>query len=236
MDPKEYSILGLTLYLKKQGILVIGDLHIGYEEAMNKEGIMIPRFQFKEIMSSLDAVFKKVKPKRIILLGDVKHEFGTISNQEWHDTLKLLDYLQARSKVILIRGNHDKVMGPIADRKKIEIRDNYSAEKYFFCHGDRTFDDTRDFKKSKAVIIGHEHPAIGIREGARLEKFKCFLFGQYKKKELVVIPSLNLVTEGTDVLKEKTISPFIKKINDFRAVIVSDKAYDFGLIKNLKTE
>jgi uncharacterized protein len=67
-----------------------------------------------------------------------------------------------------------------------------------------------------------------------MEKYKCFLSGKYRKKDLVVLPSINFVTEGTDVLQETLLSPFIKHIGDFRAIAISDKAYDFGKLKGLK--
>ena len=44
------EIIDLALYLKKEKILIIADTHIGYEEALNKQGMLVPRFQFKEII------------------------------------------------------------------------------------------------------------------------------------------------------------------------------------------
>jgi uncharacterized protein len=184
------------------------------------------------MMKHLEHIFSKASPKSIILLGDVKHEFGIISGQEWKDTLKLLDYLSAKGEVILIRGNHDKVLGPIAKRKDILIRDYFCVGQYFFCHGDKIFDN-KELKKSKTIIIGHEHPAVGIRDGPRLERYKCFLSGKYQSKNLIVLPSFSFVTEGADVLQEKTLSPFIKNIGNFEVFVASDKGYAFGKIKTL---
>ncbi|MBN1792419.1 metallophosphoesterase [Candidatus Woesearchaeota archaeon] len=231
---KGARIIGLTLFLEKEKVLVLGDVHVGYEEALNKQGVLIPRFQMKEIFSHLKKVFLEVKPRKIILLGDLKHEFGTISRQEWKDTLMLLDFLLKESEVILIRGNHDKILGPIAGKRGVEVKDSYSLGKYFFCHGDQLFSKDEDYKKAKIVIIGHEHPAISIRDGARVERYKCFLSGRYGLKKLVVLPSMNLVTEGTDVLAEKTLSPFIKDVDAFNVIAILDKAYDFGKIRSLK--
>ena len=87
------EIIDLALYLKKEKALIISDMHIGYEESLNKQGILIPKFQFKETLERLTKIFSKVNPKIIILNGDFKHEFGTISDSEWKDTLKILDFL-----------------------------------------------------------------------------------------------------------------------------------------------
>ncbi len=228
------KIIGLTLYLVKQKILVVGDTHIGYEEALNKQGILIPRMHLKEIIAGLDKVFTQVKPETVVLIGDIKHEFGTISKQEWYDTLEFLDYLLAKAKVVLLKGNHDTILGPIAKKKNLEIKEYFVADSIFFCHGHKLMDNNTNFKKAKTIIIGHEHPAIAIRDDVRVEKYKCFLLGKYKRKNLVVVPSFNFVTEGTDVLQEKLLSPFIKNIPDFKAFVVGDKVYDFGRISRLE--
>ena len=89
-------------------------------------------------------------------------------------------------------------------------------------------------KKAKTIVIGHEHPAISLKEDVRIEKFKCFLKGKYKRKKLIVMPSFCLATEGTDILKERLISPFLDHdLRNFEVFIVADKVYDFGKVKNL---
>ena len=81
---------------------------------------------------------------------------------------------------------------------------------------------------------GHEHPAIGIQENARTERFKCFLVGTFKRKKLIVLPSFNLVVEGTDVLKQKKISPFLQgNIKNFDCYIIADKVYKPIKLKEL---
>jgi len=230
---KRIEIVDLGLKIGKT--LIIGDLHIGYEEALNKKGIMVPRFQFKDLIKRLTAIISKIKPDTIIVNGDIKHEFGKISDSEWRETLKVLDlFLENSKKVILIKGNHDTILGPIAKKRDVEVVDSYELEsgEIFVMHGHKEMDIP---KKIKTIIIGHDHPAVSLREGPRVETFKCFLKGKFKKKELIVLPSFNLVTEGVDVMKGNLLSPFLKQnLNDFEVYVVSDKLYDFGKIKNIK--
>ena len=61
---KDIEIVDLALYLTKENILVLADTHIGYEEALNKQGVLIPRFQFKEIIQRLDGILKALSMKR----------------------------------------------------------------------------------------------------------------------------------------------------------------------------
>lgn len=222
----------VDLGLLAERTLIIADVHIGYEEALNKQGILLPRFQLKEVMQRLERICNRISFDRVIINGDLKHEFGTISEQEWRDTLKFLDFFKDK-KIVLVKGNHDTILGPIAEKRNVEVKDFFKIKDIFICHGDR-IPDNPEFKSAKVVVIGHEHPAVSIKEGPRVELFKCFLKGKYKKKNLIVQPSFNLVTEGNDVVTEKLLSPFLNKdITCFEAYVVSDRVYFFGKVSNL---
>ncbi len=244
---KNIEIVDLALYLKKHKALIISDLHIGYEEELQKKGVLVPMFQFKDIVKRLTKILRKTKPKLIIVNGDLKHEFGTISDQEWRETLKILDLLTKYGKVILIKGNHDNILGPIARKRDVEIKDYFYIDNIYITHGN-IIPKNKDFQKSKVIIIGHEHPAINLKEDMRIEKFKCFLKGKYtakaklqpglipkkltKRKILIVQPSFLQVIEGTDILNEGLLSPFLDNIKNFEIFVVEDKVYRFGKVKD----
>ncbi len=221
-----------NLFLELKDILIIADLHIGFEEALAKQGTLVPKFQFRDIVQNLEQNLKKVKT--IIINGDLKHEFGTISEQEWRETLKVLDLLSKYcEKIILIRGNHDTILGPIAKKRNLEVVDHVLIDSTYICHGD-VIPKNEDFSKAKTIIIAHEHPATTLKEKAKVEKYKCFLKGKYKNKTLIVQPSFNPLIEGSDVLKEKMLSPFLQQnLDNFDVFIVADKVYDFGKLRNL---
>lgn len=223
------EIIDLCLYLRKENVLVIGDMHIGLEESLQKQGVFIPRFDIDEVIKRLKDIFSKIEVKKIILIGDVKHEFGTISDQEWRDTLKVLDFLLEKGEVILIKGNHDTILGPISKKRNLNIVEKYAVNDILFVHGDKIIED----KNCKTIIIGHEHPAISFKSRPD-EKFKCFLVGKFKNKELIVIPSFNFLTEGSDVTKGEILSPYIKNVKNFKVYIVEDKVRDFGFVKDLR--
>lgn len=227
---KGIKIIDLSLYLPKYKTLIIADSHIGFEEAANKQGILIPRFQFKDIITSMEKILKKAKPETIIVNGDVKHEFGRISEQEMRNTLKFIDFLSKNCKnIILLKGNHDKVLIPIAEKRKIQAADQVILGDILIAHGHKLI---KIPEKVKTIIIGHEHPAVGLREEARIETFKCFLKGKYKNKTLIVQPSFNPISAGTDITKERLMSPFLKQnIGNFECWIIADKIYYFGKLK-----
>ena len=96
------------LALEVEDHLIISDLHLGYEEALNYQGLMIPKFQYPKIIQRIEEIHSRSKCSRIIINGDLKHEFGKINRQEWKETLKFIDYLKERfQEIILIKGNHD---------------------------------------------------------------------------------------------------------------------------------
>jgi len=228
---KGIKIVDLGLFLVKEKVLIIADPHIGYEESLNKQGVLIPRLYFKDVIGRLEKILKKVKKLDMIVInGDVKHEFGTISDLEWRNTLKLIDFLGKHCKeLVLVRGNHDKILGPISKKRNVKFVDNLIIRDKLITHGDKV--DVIDGVKT--IVIGHEHPAISLNDKVKVEKYKCFLKGKFKGKNLIVQPSFNLVTEGSDVLRDKLLSPFLKNINNFEVYIVGEKVYDFGKLKNL---
>ena len=51
---------------------------------------------------------------------------------------------------------------------------------------------------------------------------------------MIVLPSINPVTIGTDILKEKFISPFMKtNLDDFEVYISDGEIYNFGKVRHL---
>lgn len=253
----DIEIVDLAIYF--DSTLVIADVHIGYEEALNKQGILVPRLQFKEMVKRMEAIFMELKDKnieRIIVNGDLKHEFGTISEQEWRNTLKFLDMLAKHcNEIILVKGNHDTILGPIAKKRNVEVVDHYIIEpitnksnneknplkklkkssKTLITHGDKVPKEA--LKDIDTIIIGHQHPAVSLKEGPRVEQFKCFLKGKYKGKDLIVQPSFNTIIEGTNLLRDKILSPFLhQNLDNFDVYVVEDKVYHFGKLKGLGKE
>jgi len=233
------EIIGLTLYLRDEDALVFSDLHLGFEEELRHLGFLVPRFQYDEIVAHLLAVFSLLehKPGKVIINGDLKHEFSRISQQEWKEVLSFLDFLQENcGETILVKGNHDTILGPVASRKNVTLADNFFFEKrkIYVTHGHRTPRD-RDFAQARTVVIGHNHPAITLSDGVRTEKTKCFLKGVWEDKNLIQMPSLNFITEGSDLLREEVLSPFLKKgMGDFEAYCVEGlELLYFGKLKNL---
>ena len=216
------EIIDLALYLKKEKILIVSDLHIGIEETLNKQGILIPRFQLNEILKKLKNIIDKVDVKKVLITGDLKHGFGSISEQEWRDILRLFDFLKDK-EIILIKGNHDNYLKNIAYKRSIKVEELYSINNICILHGDKIV-KSKEFESSKVIIIGHAHPAVRFK--GRSDKFKCFLVGKWKNKTLIVLPSLNQMVEGSDITRELVDTPFLRQnLENFDVYIVEDRIY-----------
>jgi len=224
-------------------ILVLSDFHTGYEEYLFGKYVPI-RAQYDETIKNLDEIFdllskEGVKIKEIVILGDLKHEFGEISDSEWRESLELLDYLLEKSeKIVLIRGNHDNILGAIAKKREIEVVNYYKYKEICFLHGDKMHDECKD---SKILVIGHLHPAVTLYDSYKKEKFKCFLYGKWSLNEVIIVPSfvpmvfgydlkdLNNLEEGFSFIKNK-------ELKNFEVIIYNkkeDKEYNFGKLGKL---
>jgi len=223
--------IGKALWIEKEKILIIADLHIGYEEALVKRGFLIPKTFLVELKNEIIELLK-LKPKLIIVNGDFQHEFSKISRIDWDDSMQILNLLLKQAKVILIVGNHDTLIEQFTKKMDFEIRDFFILENIAVLHGNKIINECLD-KKIKIFIIGHDHPAITISDNIKQEKYKCFLLGKYHDKTVLVMPSFLPLPEGSDVRKEKFLSPFLKDISNFEVFVIGDKIYDLGKVKDL---
>jgi len=227
----------LLIEHEKEKVLVIGDLHLGYEEALNKSGVFISRQMFDEMISDFNAVFGEVgHVDKIVLLGDIKHDFGGISGQEWGDVTRLLRYLKPLGdEIIVLRGNHDTILEPIMKKIGLKLKDYCIWKEFCFVHGDEDFDKIWE-KKVEWLVVGHGHPAIKLREGSKMEKYKCFLVGKFRRKNMIVVPSFIEYYAGSDPREEEVVLAWDVNYNNFDVKIVGEKleVLDFGKLKNIK--
>jgi len=238
---KGITIIGLGVYLESFGALIVADLHLGYEEVLAEQGIHLPRSQYYKIKNSLAELISYLNPELVILLGDIKHEFGEATRQEWVEVLDLMKFLKRSVKeVYVIRGNHDNFLIPILKREGVPLFEpGIKLGDLFLAHGHKQINV--DDSLIKGLIIGHEHPAVALKDDLGIKhKFKCFLKGTFKGRELLVLPTLSPLMPGSEVNflpREKLLSPILREssLENFRVFISDPKigVYDFGKLKYL---
>lgn len=245
MKIKQFEIVDRCLYWKEKKLLVVGDLHLGYEGLLNKVGWSFPKTQMGETMRILRKVLKKTgKLKEIILVGDVKHYFGGVLKEEYGDFYTLVELFNKNllkgGKIIITKGNHDNTLKPIIKNYgNVSLVEFYVNGWVIFFHG--AFNQWKKFGKAifdgktKIIVNGHFHPAIKVKEDHKVEKYKCFALGKYKKKVWLIVPSFFPLVEGTCILDLIKDPKFKKRygVTSFEAYILSGKfgeVYGFGKV------
>ncbi len=234
MNIKNIELHDLCVFLREERVLIISDLHLGYEESLTSKGVLVPHSQFAHTEHRMLATVRALKPKTIVFNGDFKHDFGKIASSEWREGRKLLETVRKHTKsILIIEGNHDPSIGPFAAKIQVQIASLLISNDTLIVHGDEIPQES-SLNNIKTIIIGHEHPAVTIREGMVSETYKCFLVGAWKRKRLIVMPSYNLITQGTNVLTQTLLSPFLSSIDSFRVIVSQNGLFDFGKIKDMK--
>lgn len=234
-----FKFLSKTIFFPKQGILAVGDLHLGYDSMLKSQGIMLNFDQLEETKKELENIIKRIKAtstlKKIVLLGDIKHHFAFQKSEifDLRNFLRFLEQFLPKEDIILIKGNHDTFT-----LKGYDLHDFHITEDLAFTHGHKSFQELFS-KEVKTIVMGHVHPAILIKDKIEIkkEKFKCFLIGNYKKKQFILVPSFFPLIQGSEIneLEKSWKTPAIipkEKLKDFETYVISPgksgRVYGFG--------
>lgn len=236
----EFEFIGKAAYFPNQKILAVGDLHLGYEAMFRENGSLIPATQKTQTKKDLEFVFETLKKQKrsvenVIFLGDIKHFFSyeKLEKNWFLDILLLVGKYVKRENIIAVRGNHEKI-AELADK---QMNDFYIQGNIAFIHGDKSFKEIYS-NQINIVVMAHLHPAITLEEGAKKEKYKCFLTGEFKKKQFIILPSFLPTKEGTSINRHlddyNCIIP-AKTMKNFKvhAIGEDNKIFDFGKLKDL---
>ncbi|QDA30648.1 metallophosphoesterase [Thermococcus indicus] len=204
--------------------LVIADLHIGFETSLAREGNYVPNL-LEQLIRKVLAVVRSERPKRLIIDGDLKHSFVPF-RQEREELGRFFDALEGEvDEIIVVRGNHDPGILWLRERG-VEIVEGLEVGGWTLVHGHR-------LEEGERFIIGHEHPAIRLRDevGASV-KVPAFLWGE----RLIVLPAFSPWAYGNDVTRE-IVSPFLRKFDGSRLRVLvpaEGELLDFGELGKLK--
>jgi len=211
-----YIVKGFpALYLSRYDALIIADMHLGFEEAMAIKGIYVPQMQFKEIAEKVSNIISMIKPSWIIINGDIKHEFTKLLKQERNEISALISLLRSKNvkHITVVRGNHDTFVSPLLFRLSVGYVDTLVLDDIVITHGHIDMDPKK--LGGELIIIGHEHPAIVLRDELDIaHKFPCVAVGKLKTgHEIVIMPHLSIYASGNVLTldRESYLSPIVKK-------------------------
>lgn len=162
--PEKAALIIKTSRLKA---LVAAEFHIGYEKTLADKRINIPS-QTPKLLASLNEVMEKVKPDRLILLGDIKHDVSFITDAEWREVPDFFNALRDKvGQIDVIPGNHDGNLRALVypgvhfhSNRGLTIRSG--AKRIGLLHG-HTWPSSR-LLNSEILVMGHTHPTIEFRD------------------------------------------------------------------------
>ncbi len=156
-----------AIIIKKDSekLLIVSDLHIGWEVSLAGQGIHIPS-QTPKIVEKIVELIEVYKPTGLILLGDVKHTVTGIELSEWQDVPELFEKISKYvSDIRVVLGNHDGNLEALTPRniKILDAKGTILLEEVGVFHGHAW--PSFDLLKCRYLIMGHLHPVITLRDG-----------------------------------------------------------------------
>ncbi len=241
-----------ALLIEKESILIVGDFHIGLAYKLYKKGVTIPSI-LPDIEKRLVKLLKNTKAKKLIIIGDVKHEVPGITYPEVVEIPKFLNKLSNKIDIHICKGNHDTHLEKIlSDKIKIHPAGGFKIKNYFFYHGHEW--PSEDFLDCDYLILGHVHPVFEFRDkfGYKISKSvwlkikvkkeifsKKYKVNKQGEIEIILVPSFNDLLGGHPINKIneeiEIISPILRQnMVDLKKseIYLLDGTY-LGKLKNL---
>ena len=197
----------LLLRSKNQRVLVVADLHIGWEVALVQKGVYIPS-QTPKILNKLQIIVKIAKPTSLIFLGDVKHTVAKVELREWHDIPNLFETLEKSvPNIQVVPGNHDGNLEPLLpETVKLLPTTGVKIGDIGLFHGHAW--PAPELLGCRTLVMGHIHPTVAFRDpfGYRITA-QVWVKAQCSKTRLTesVLKTLNIkkAKKPTETLKTR---------------------------------
>jgi putative SbcD/Mre11-related phosphoesterase len=188
-------------------VLVAVDLHLGLEHELWLGGVCIPS-QTEKILARLLNYLDEIKPDRLLLLGDIKHNVPRTSWQEKREIPEFLRRLCDRVIVEIVPGNHDSNLADMAPLGvRVRPASGFVLDGVGYFHG-HTWPDEK-VMCAKSLVAGHLHPAIRLSDplghsSSRFVWAKTRLLGRAvqehygfaRDSEIIVAPAFNHLCGG----------------------------------------
>jgi len=164
--------------------LIIADPHLGAEHDYRSAGIRMPS-RTPDIRKKLEALIRKTRAKRLVILGDVKHRVPGISFQEEREVPELLGKLSEKVSVEVVPGNHDGWLEKLCPDITMHPSGGIALGKFWLAHGHAWPSDRA--MKADTIIIGHNHPQVEFRDRlGKVWREKVWLRAPLMRKKLSV--------------------------------------------------
>lgn len=154
------SYPALLLENLSEKVLVVADLHIGWEVSLAQRGIHVPS-QTPKLLEKMIQLVKVTNPSSIIFLGDVKHAVAKVEFEEWRDVPDFFEKISGRVQDIqVVSGNHDGNLEALTT-PNVKIHSSSGIilwKKIALLHGHAW--PKADLLGCETMVMAHLHPVV----------------------------------------------------------------------------
>jgi putative SbcD/Mre11-related phosphoesterase len=233
-------------------VLVIADVHLGIEWELYHRGFSIPSQVEKRKTRVLDYL-ESVKPDRIVLLGDIKHNVPRTSWQEKKEVPDFLKSLAAYTPVEIVPGNHDGgIEELVSENISIHGARGFVLDDVGYFHG-HTWPD-KELLSASQVVMSHNHPTVRLKDTLGhavsekvwiktrfIEESIMRYFGDFtwSDPEVIIMPAFNELCGGipfNESIHEDLLGPVFANhaIELEKASVFLLDGTNLGMIGNIK--
>jgi DNA ligase-associated metallophosphoesterase len=184
-------LAGRAAFLPATATLLVADLHLGKAATFRSAGIPIPEGSAQRDLARLERLVDETAARRLIVLGDLFHARSGCTAKVF-DEFAAMRARIAAAEVILVAGNHDRVIGKIPSFLGIDsCMRTHDEPPFHFVHEPSTGLSEPD--RECFTVAGHLHPTLSITApgGGRIAG-RCFVAGE----SLLVLPAFGSFTGG----------------------------------------
>jgi DNA ligase-associated metallophosphoesterase len=181
--PIQFGSTTLTLdpsgvvWWQAQRTLLVADLHLDKGASFARRGILLPPYDTRATLERLDSVLDRLRPDRVIALGDSFHDAAASSLLDPADRVRL-NALVARQDWVWVTGNHDPNAEGVAELNLDGIALRHEA-----------------VAGASFEISGHYHPKARLSVHGRMVARPCFMASTAR----LILPAFGAYTGGLDV-------------------------------------
>jgi DNA ligase-associated metallophosphoesterase len=193
-----------ALFWPEQGLLVVADLHFEKGSSLARRGTLLPPYDTRTTLTSLEAVVARFAPRTVISLGDGFHDGEASARLAAEDRARLA-VLVARHDWVWLLGNHDpRPPVGIGGQTETEVEVAGTVFRHVPAH-----------QPGGAEIAGHLHPSARVTVRGRRLARPCFVADQ----ERMILPAFGSYTGGLDVFDPAIADLFA---NGFEVALLGD--------------
>ena len=189
------------IYWESYECLLISDVHLGKVDHFRKNGIGIPSGASMINYTRLSGLFNRLKPRRVIFLGDLFH---SDQNTDWFIFQAFIKNYQ-HIQFTLIKGNHDIIQDEKLQSLMDEVIDiGLELGPFYLTHEPLEH-------HSLYNLCGHIHPAVRLRgKGLQSVRLPCFYF----KTNQCILPAFGSFTGGYTIEPKNYEDVFVVAENE----------------------